>query len=402
MSQGAGIWTRIVAGLHGEVSAEALKGYRRAGTAVYDLLDRVQRQREEQKVSGCSPWDADRGLQFQVAFAWNAFVLQTLGDELMEAAGEASMVGFLPRVTAEQVKALYSQVEPWISRANQAASNPDYVPDVHLPAELPGWVEVEPCPRAHLVAMVAALKAIKDRAAVAVGAFREDRVPHVHARRYAIVQQRLAGADTAAEYALDLWADDLPQRLYEDVEKHIRAALEGYYLAGQMLAMPELVPSRRGERAMLDPTPPRPADHRKQVERSMRIGPGRPGFNRWCLTDPDAARRLRQESGARTAVRHLWRYDPDPQETLMVQYTIEAALARGDIERTAMHYHRCPWASVYLVKRPVWVGGKKLLQLQQFTFDVSAEGTDDGRPFTREILVSTFEPTGPVDDGDRD
>jgi len=163
MSQGAGLWTPIVAGLHGEVSAETLEGYRRAGSSVYDLLDRVQRRRDEAKVAGCSPWQADRGLQFQIAFAWNAFVLQTLGDEFIRAdyAADSSTVGFLPRVTAEQVAAFYHQVEPWVSRANQAASNPGYEPDVHLPAELPPWVEVEPCPRAHLAAMMAALRSIR-------------------------------------------------------------------------------------------------------------------------------------------------------------------------------------------------------------------------------------------------
>jgi hypothetical protein len=247
MSQGAGVWTRIVAGLHGEVAAETLEGYRRAGASVYDLLDRVQRRREEAKVGGKSPWEADRGLRFQIAFAWNAFVLQTLGDQLIEAdyAADSSTVGFLPRVTAEQVAALYHQVEPWVSRANQAASNPGYEPDVHLPAELPHWVEVEPCPRAHLTAMMAAVRSIRGRALIAVGAFQEDQVPKEHLGRVGLVRQRIADADTAADYALQLWAGDPLRRLHEEVEQRIKTALEGYYVAGQMLAVPELVPAAR-------------------------------------------------------------------------------------------------------------------------------------------------------------
>src|SRR5215831_1939971 len=222
MSQGAGVWTRIVAGLHGEVSADALEGYRRAGASVYDLLDRVQRQRDGKKVSGRSPWDADRSLQFQIAFAWNAFVVQTLGDEFIAAdyAADQSTVGFLPRVTAEQVAAFYHQVEPWVSRANQAATNPGYEPDLHLPAELPGWVEVEPCPRAHLVAMMAALESIRGRAMTAVGAFEDDSIPDQHRLRFGLVKQLIADSDTAADYASRLWAGDAAgQELHEEVEK---------------------------------------------------------------------------------------------------------------------------------------------------------------------------------------
>src|SRR5215831_5665728 len=276
MSQGAGVWTRIVAGLHGEVSADALEGYRRAGASVYDLLDRVQRQRDGMKVSGRSPWDADRSLQFQIAFAWNAFVLQTLGDEFIAAdyAADQSTVGFLPRVTAEQVAAFYHQVEPWVSRANQAANNPDYEPDLHLPAELPPWAEVEPCPGAHLAAMMAAVKSIRGRAEIAVGSFGSGEVPEQHRHRLGLVRQRLADADTAADYAVQLWTGNAAQELHEKVENHIKVALEGYYLAGQMLAVCELAPAG-------SPVP-RPG-RTGGIPRPL-AAPGGSGFDPWCLT----------------------------------------------------------------------------------------------------------------------
>jgi hypothetical protein len=117
-----------------EVSVEKLEAYREAGSSVYDLLDRVHQQRDELRAAGRSPWDADRGLRFLIAFAWNAFRLQTMGDEFIEAA--RGVAGFLPRLTAEEAVAFYGHVEPWISRPNQAASNPAYVPDVHLPTHL--------------------------------------------------------------------------------------------------------------------------------------------------------------------------------------------------------------------------------------------------------------------------
>ena len=235
-----GIWVRVVAHLRREVSVEKLEAYREAGSSVYDLLDRVQQQRDEVKVAGRSPWDADRGLQFQVAFAWNAFVLQTLGDEFVEAGH--TVAGFLPRVTSEQAMAFYGQVESWISRANQAASNPAYVPNVHLAAHLlPLWVDVIPCPHTHLAAMLAAVKSIQGRAELAVGAFGPGEVPVEHERLFGQVRQRIADADTATEYAWRLSEGDPVRQLHAQIERHIKDALEGYYLAGQMLAMPELV-----------------------------------------------------------------------------------------------------------------------------------------------------------------
>jgi len=381
MSQRAGVWTRLVAGLHGEVAAAELEVYRRAGSTVIDLLDRVQLRRDQMGMAGRSPWDADRSLQFQIAFAWNAFVLQTLGDELIEAdyAADGSTVGFLPRVTAEQAAAFYHQVEPWVSRANQAARNPDYESDVLLPAELPTWVEVEPCPRPHLAAMLAAVRSIRGRAEVAVGAYEDGGVPEERRRLFGMVRQRIADADTAAEYAIELAGNDRRQLTHEECERHVKAALEGYYLAGQMLAIPELVsPLRRSQMG----APP--------VWEPRRLpAPTSPEFDPWCLTDPVMRPTLRQDGQARTAIADLWHWDPQPRVTLDIQSAINGALARGDIVSTRMHYVRCPWAPIYLVNRPVEIGGRRLRQLQRFTYDITAE---PGR-FERQILVASFEPT---------
>lgn len=386
MSQRAGVWTRIVAGLQGEVSAEGLEACRRAGSSVYDLLDRVQRQRDAANVGGRSPWDADRSLQLQIAFAWNAFVLQTLGDEFIQAdyAADRSTIGFVPRVTAEQVAAFYHQVEPWVSRANQAASNPAFEPDVHLPAELPDWVEVEPCPRAHLAAMMAAVRSIRGRAEIAVGSFEAGEVPDAHRRRFGQVRQRIADADTAADYAQQLWARDTSQELHEQIELHVKKAVEGFYLAGQMLAMPELVPAPHRRARSAPPIRPLP-------------GPGSAGFDPWCLTDPRTRRQWQSDAMARKAIDDLWRWDPDPRSTLDLQAVIDAALARGDVERTRMQYFCCPWSAVYVVKRPFEIDGRRLRHLQHFTYDVSAEEIAEGGRFKREIVVSTFEPTDRID-----
>jgi hypothetical protein len=67
------------------------------------------------------------------------------------------------------LRRFYGQVEGWLSRANEAVSNPAYWLDVQVPAELPEWVEAEPCPREHLQAMLAACRRLRRHADVARG-----------------------------------------------------------------------------------------------------------------------------------------------------------------------------------------------------------------------------------------
>lgn len=43
------------------------------------------------------------------------------------------------------------------------------------------------------------------------------------------------------------------------------------------------------------------------------------------------------------------------------------------------------------------IGGKRLRQLQHFTFDVSAEEMGEGGRFKREVLVANFGPSHRVD-----
>lgn len=47
-------------------------------------------------------------------------------------------------------------MEAWIGRGRQAEADPAFVMPIALPAELPAFAEVEPCPTEHLQAMLAA------------------------------------------------------------------------------------------------------------------------------------------------------------------------------------------------------------------------------------------------------
>jgi hypothetical protein len=92
---------------------------------------------------------------------------------------------------------------------------------------------------------------------------------------------------------------------------------------------------------------------------------------------------------ARRAVERLWADDPDPDTTLAIKEEIDAALYRHDISYEPVQYYMCPWSAIYVVKRPVKIGGVRLHPLQEFTYDV---GWRPGalRPSYRRILVGPF------------
>lgn len=141
MTNQPGFFGKLLAIVQGEVSAEMLDAYRRASNSIHDLLHQVESQRLDRKIQGLNPWTVPPALQAQLLCTWNAFALQTLGNEFLEADYQANpaTVGYVPPKTVEQVLAFYTQVEGWLSRVRQAQSNPNYVLDVRIPAELPSW-----------------------------------------------------------------------------------------------------------------------------------------------------------------------------------------------------------------------------------------------------------------------
>lgn len=397
MTETGRIWSRLCALLKGEVSAEVLEAYRRAGGAVYKLLDDVEDQRLACKVQGRHPWELEEAKQAELLCTWNAFALQTLGDQLVAADERAdpTTVGYVPPVTAEQALLLYNQVEGWLSRARQAQSNPAYRCDVDLPAELPPWVEVEPCPRPHLEAMLEASRSLWAHAEAAMATFPTAEVPSEWQTAIERLRQLLAEANAKADYAEQLSGGRVPPQLHERIERSLKEALEGYYRLGQLLAMPELI-EREGRRR------PAAAVDRKARRRLPR--PGEASFDGWCLTDPATRANWQRDPAAREAIEALWAHDPDPDRTLAIQDDLGAALERGDVayatdargERVGC-YFCCPWAPIYVARRPLTLAGRRLGSLQQFTYDVSAEEVLRGGAFRREILTGSFTATANVD-----
>jgi len=386
--------TRLASALRGEVAADILEGLRRAGRPVHDDLAACERRRSEVSLGGGSLWGLDAGTASQLLCTWNAYVLQQLGEALLDAdyAASARTVGFVPPVTAEQAARWLGQVEFWAARARRAAADPGYDvrQEVSVPAPLPPFVEVEPCPTPHLVAMLAAGRALRDHAELALFDVERGRVPQQRRDEVGRLKGLAAEAGSAIKHAEQLVSTHTPQELHERAERALESGLEAYYRLGQLLAMPEL----------LDVAPPAPVSAPRQVVYPV---PGEPGFDPWVLTAPDTVAMWRADPQARQAIRVLWASDPNPRATLAGLAEIEAALEQGALVRGAgpglrlRHYFCCPWSSVFTVQRPVRLLGWQLVPGQEFGYDVSAEEMAEGGPFVRRLVLGPFARTEEVD-----
>lgn len=260
-------WNRFVATLQGEVPAAELEAFRRASGPVFELLEQVERRRLECSIDGLDPWTVPPATRVTFLCAWNAFVLQTLGNEYLDAdyRAEPRTPHFVPPVTAAQVLRFYEPVEAWVNRAWQAQANPGYRLDAAVPAALPAWMPASPFPPSHLDGMLRAVRAIRDHADAAM-AFLPTKQPEDDARQAQLnhMRQLYASAQARARYAEDLCGSDPVPQVRERAAEHARSAIEQFWLLGQLTSDPELAayavspPARpRRDAAPRRPTPPR-------------------------------------------------------------------------------------------------------------------------------------------------
>jgi len=267
-------WNRFIANLQGEVSAAELEAFRHASGAVHELMEQVEQRRLACRIDGLDPWTVPPATRAAFLCAWNAFVLQTLGDEYLDAdyRVEPRTPHFVPPVTAEQVLRFYEPVEGWVNRAWQAQANPDYRLEVDVPAPLPAYLEVDSLPPAHLDGLLHAMRAVRDHAGAAMEFLPAtppaEREKQLHLNR---IRQLYASAQARARYAEDLCGTDPVPEVRERATEHARAAIAQLYLLGQLVSDPELAAgpgpglagprARTPARATLPPaTARRPAD----------------------------------------------------------------------------------------------------------------------------------------------
>ncbi|WP_155299558.1 hypothetical protein [Deinococcus kurensis] len=386
------VWTRLRAALSGEQNAETLYAYQRAGGAVHELLDAAERRRFDLAASGTSPFGMPAQVGTELACIWNAFALQTLGDRMLSAdeTADPATAGFVPPVTFNQVQAYYQDVQRWLAHATRAAHDPHFQPDSPLPAPLPDWSPVEPCPRPHLDAMIAALGAMRLHAGSVMNAL-EKATPEADRGQLAGVRGLFAEAVSRAEYAERMYTPGASQALHEQVEEHAKRAVEALYHAGQVLSYPALH-TRQAPRQRPSPG--------GVGGRAVHVAlPGEPGFDPWVMTDPVAAPTLRADPRAREVITEMWALDPDPRQSVALWQDIQAAMARGDVTygrnggRLIGHYFCTPWAAIYEAARPVMIGDTPITRGKRFTIECAAEGVRVGYPFKREVVVGDFKPS---------
>lgn len=236
---------RFGAALRGEQPVEPLLAYRRAGGPAHEWMQQERMWWAGLTVSGVDPWTTSAPDSARLLCAWNAYVPQLVGEQLLEAEARAgtNRAGYLPAVSAEQALRLFRAVEPWLARVARAVDDPAYRVDleVRLPAGLPPWVEVEPCPSTHLEAMLAATRQLRALVHANLGSLRD--LP-VTSRQQAAYKQLAAVADSAeaaADYAERLLHPGASAQVHADIEARLKFALERQYHVGQLCALPALL-----------------------------------------------------------------------------------------------------------------------------------------------------------------
>jgi hypothetical protein len=391
------LMTKMRASLSGERDAVLLEALRTAGRVAYDELMAAEKVRAELTAAGSSLWDAPAAVSSQLLAAWNAFVLQTLGETFLDADYTANpgTVGFVPPVTYDQTSRWLAAVEGWVSRARQARVNPDYdiSHELALPAGLPPWAEVEPCPPEHLSALLAAIPPVREHVDVALFALEQVGIPDDRRKAVNRLKQLAAEAAAATDYAMGLRTQRHNATLHELIENNLKRALELWFHAGQLAAMPRLLDNYRALRPAARP--------------DIATLPGGARFDPWCLTYPATLRRWQHDRRAVQAIQELWEWDPDPAATLALKAEVDAAFTTGDIafltaRKNGTCYYECPWAPLYEVRRPVTINGRSLRVLDQFTLEIAADDMPRGLPFRRGLLLGPFRMTNEVEYWDPD
>lgn len=105
---------------------------------------------------GCNP-----AVQAEFLCAWNAFALQLLADRYLAPSERSDSIRDVPAVIARQASIYYTEVQTWLSRANQAQSNSNYRLQANLPVNLPPWFEDKSYSHSYLEAMYEAMHSLR-------------------------------------------------------------------------------------------------------------------------------------------------------------------------------------------------------------------------------------------------
>ncbi|GAA4629372.1 hypothetical protein GCM10023196_049850 [Actinoallomurus vinaceus] len=231
-------WIRLLAARRGEVAADALENSRRSGRIVYEELRHAERSwREDLRVKAASSPEATERL----IVVWYAYVLQVVGEHMLDAdyAARPQTAGFVSMTTAEQVAVFFDGADSWMARSGGPATDLSDRAVQMRPAPFPRWVKIDPCPRAHLLAMVAAGKEIIECAGRLLT--QVARVSRTHTEPVGDARHILAEASATIYFAQEMLADGPRRGDRAAVAHHLRRAIETLYGFGRVAAAPHLL-----------------------------------------------------------------------------------------------------------------------------------------------------------------
>jgi hypothetical protein len=336
--------------MRGEKSQAELDAYRQAMRHIDDLEAALQMQVLNRPLDpGQGPWARPHNHQQAMAFTWIARGLATIATTLLDsdAREDPNTVGYLPLVTFGQVKELYVQVPQFIQRAWEALANPRYRSDKPLPMPLGPRIEAEgKCPLVHLKGIHAAATALDQLGQARVAHYLQA-VQSCGVTPSEEVKQDLASlaqiwaraqskvAFSSQQIIIVSQGRDVPLSTHEEAENRLWDALSDHFLAGQFVAMPELL-------------------HSAAVAGLNATGRQLKHEERWLLSEPQAVKDLKNTQFGEMEIkefwtRKAWRTTPT-EERYLAQC---AAFLRDGSISVVSRWSTCPFDPVYQTLQPV-------------------------------------------------
>ena len=195
-----------------DVPVREIDPYRRAGADAYDLIDQVPP----------ASWAR--------LAAWNAFLLQVYGDNLVAAGSKRRSCA--PDI-AMFARRVYMQVNVWLEEVHKAQASPSYRFRFVLPHPLPHWEAYRTDEQ--LRAMRLTAETGRTRAASDLERFVGDETQRD------LLRVRLAEVDSEIQYVERLWTAKPKPELRLLVGETLEIALDHANEIGQLLAQPELI-----------------------------------------------------------------------------------------------------------------------------------------------------------------
>jgi hypothetical protein len=265
-------------------------------------------------------------------FVWHARAFLLLGDHLLQAdaRSDPNTAGYVPEVTFTEVRELYLQVPPAMSRAKKALQDPHYQPDKSLPSPIKQRGYTEDWPIAYLNGLLQGSQAMWNHLEATYKApFAEIISMQRQNIQEKLVAQTALGALQSGRGRTQEALDQCCASLWEIIGQ--------LFLLGQLMAMPSLVES--SALAGFDVT-----------AQTILFE------ERWFLSHPEVSKQKQNNAAAEAELKKFWEQKgwrtTRKQERYLTQ--TKSLLRGGDLEIVG-YQPQCPFAPLYRAKKTITI-----------------------------------------------